>query len=251
MSIQIVTVNESLVVDSRLIAQELGIEHASLLKTIKKYLDRLGRKEPVKFEIDVVKRPQGGTYEISYCYLNEYQATLLMTFSRNTEQVLDCKEKLVEGFEKAKQLIKEVIPAQNDRIRELEMQLEISQNNRYILDKSEAIASLHGVEILALIKGVPNAIVPVKEVITETVVCKDGRNVSFVGRSLADMAKQLGFKTGRELEIWLKRQKQDHLICQGMRAVQAPYIPEENIKTVKDLFAQKRKSVSRQMLIGE
>ena len=124
MAIQIITLNESLVVDSRLIADELGIEHATLLKTIKKHLDRLERKEPVRFEIDVVKRPQGGTYEVSYCYLNEYQATLLMTFSRNTEQVLDCKEKLVDGFSKAKQIINEVIPAQNDRIRELQMQNE-------------------------------------------------------------------------------------------------------------------------------
>lgn len=120
MAIEILTVNESLVVDSRLIADELGIEHATLLRTINKHLDRLERKEPVRFEIDVVKRPQGGTYEVSYCYLNEYQATLLMTFSRNTEQVLDCKEKLVDGFEKAKRTIKEAAPTQSDRIRELE-----------------------------------------------------------------------------------------------------------------------------------
>jgi len=45
-----------------LIAEDLGIEHDSLLKTIKKYIDRLSRKSPVVFKIDVVKRPQGGTY---------------------------------------------------------------------------------------------------------------------------------------------------------------------------------------------
>lgn len=100
--IQVSTVNETLVVDSRLVAQELGIEHRALMQTIKKYLTRLERKNPVTFQVDVVKRPQGGTYEVSYCYLNEFQATLLMTFSRNTEQVLNCKEKLVDAFENAK-----------------------------------------------------------------------------------------------------------------------------------------------------
>lgn len=50
--------------------------------------------------------------------------------------------------------------------------------------------------------------------------------------------KELGFKTGKEFEHWLIRNKQEHLICQGMRAVQAPYIPEENIKEIKRLFSQ-------------
>jgi phage regulator Rha-like protein len=100
--LDITTQNNTLVVDSRLIAEDLGIEHDSLLKTIKKYVDRLSRKSPVRFEIDVVKRPQGGTYEVSYCFLNESQATLLMTFSRNTDRVLDCKENLVDAFTAAK-----------------------------------------------------------------------------------------------------------------------------------------------------
>lgn len=241
MAIQIITVNESLVVDSRLIANELGIEHATLLKTIKKYIDRLERKNPVRFEVDVVKRPQGGTYEVSYCYLDEYQATLLMTFSRNTEQVLDCKEKLVDGFEKAKKIIKEVIPAKSDRIRELEMELEISRNNRYILDRSDAIASIHGVGMLALIKGVPDAVVTVREVVTESVICKDGRTVSFIGKSLAELGKELGFKTGKQLEDWLEKIGRSDLISQGMRAVSASYIAEEHFKEVKQLWTDKKR----------
>lgn len=44
---QINTVNETPVVDSRLVASELGIEHRALMQTIKKYLTRLERKEPV------------------------------------------------------------------------------------------------------------------------------------------------------------------------------------------------------------
>lgn len=144
-----------------------------------------------------------------------------------------------------------MIPKQNDRIRELEMQLEISRNQKYILDKSEAIVSLHGVGMLALIQGRPDAIVEVKETVTETVICKDGRNISFTGKSTAELAKELGFKTGKELEIWLVKNKSEHLICQGMRAVQAPYIPEENVKAVKDLFAKSRTQSQRQLLIGE
>ncbi len=100
--LDITTQNDTLVVDSRLIADELGIQHKNLLQTITKYLDRLERKTPVAFKTDVVRRPQGGAYEVSYCFLNEAQATLLMTFSRNSDQVLDCKERLVEAFSLAK-----------------------------------------------------------------------------------------------------------------------------------------------------
>jgi hypothetical protein len=144
-----------------------------------------------------------------------------------------------------------IIPQQNDRIRELEMQLEISRNQKYILDKSEAIASLHGVGMLALFQGRPDAVVEVKEKVTETMICIEGRTVSFVGKSTAELAKELGFKTGRELEAWLTRNHAEHLICQGMRAVQSPYIPEENIKEVKRLFSIERNKTQRQLLIGE
>ena len=248
MAIEIVSQNDCLVVDSRLIADELGIEHATLLKTIKKYLDRLERKEPVRFEIDVVKRPQGGTYEVSYCYLNEYQATLLMTFSRNTEQVLDCKEKLVDGFEKAKQIIKEVIPAQSGRIRELELELELTKAKTYYMDRRDAIRLIHGTEVLALLDGRPDIVIEKVEKVTETIICKNGRNVSFEGRSTADLGKELGFKTGKELERWLEKNGHSHLVCQGLRVNQASYIPTENLKEVKYLFSKAR---NRQLLIGE
>ncbi|BBG57937.1 hypothetical protein [uncultured phage] len=248
MAIEIVSQNDCLVVDSRLIADELGIEHATLLKTIKKHLDRLERKEPVRFEIDVVKRPQGGTYEVSYCYLNEYQATLLMTFSRNTEQVLDCKEKLVDGFEKAKQIIKEVIPAQSGRIRELELELELTKAKTYYMDRREAIRLIHGSEVLALLDGRPDIVIEKVEKVTETIICKNGRNVSFEGRSTAELGKELGFKSGKELERWLEKNGHSHLVCQGLRVNQASYIPTENLKEVKQLFSKAR---NRQLLIGE
>ena len=114
-----------LVVDSRLIAERLGIQHRGLIQTIEKHLTRIQAKNQVRFEMETVKLPQGGTKQRKFAYLDERQATLLMTMSRNTEQVLDCKEALVDAFEKAKSIIKTVIPAQNDRIRELELEIQL------------------------------------------------------------------------------------------------------------------------------
>ena len=115
--------NGTLVVDSRLVAQELGIEHHTLLKTIDKYSARLETKSPLRFEVDMVKRIQGGGSPTRYAWLDERQATLLMTYSRNTQQVLDCKDALVDAFVKAKQLI----PAQSQEIERLKLELQVAQ----------------------------------------------------------------------------------------------------------------------------
>ena len=148
-----------------------------------------------------------------------------------------------------------VIPQLSERLQlaliendNLKMQVQISNNSRYILDKSEAIADMHGPGLLALIKGVPDAVVEVKEKVTETIVVENGRQVSFEGKSTAQMAKELGFKSGTQLESWLRKNKADHLICQGFRKVQAPYIPTENVGEIRKLWS---KNKDRQLLIGE
>jgi len=72
--------------------------------------------------------------------------------------------------------------------------------------------------------------------------------VSFEGRSTAELGKELGFKSGRELERWLETNGHSHLVCQGLRVNQASYVPTENLKEVKHLFSKAR---NRQLLIGE
>ena len=90
--LEVINKNEVLVVDSRLIAQELGIEHKTLKDTIRKYLEEIEieygtvavQQEPSK------ARGGGGNGEIFY-YLTEEQATYLMTLSQNTDKVRKAK----------------------------------------------------------------------------------------------------------------------------------------------------------------
>lgn len=248
MAIEIVSQNDHLVVDSRLIANELGVEHRALMQTIKKYLTEIQEFGQVTFENATVTNSVGARNAVIFCYLNEEQATFLMTLSRNTPQVIACKRNLVKAFSQAKQLIKEVIPAQSGRIRELELELELTKAKTYYMDRRDAIRLIHGAEVLALLDGRPDIVIEKIEKVTETIICKNGRNVSFEGRSTADLGKELGFKTGKELERWLEINGHSHLVCQGLRVNQAPYIPTENLKEVKQLFS---KAKNRQLLIGE
>ncbi|RUT10558.1 hypothetical protein DSM107010_41250 [Chroococcidiopsis cubana SAG 39.79] len=142
-----------LVVDSRLVAQRLGIEHHTLLKTIDKYLARLEAKSPVRFEVDVVKRPQGGGSPTRYALLDERQATLLMTYSRNTEQVLDCKDALVDAFERAKQIVKQGISAQNPETKRMKLELELIRAKQHYQDTGHAIALSTSPAMLQWLRG--------------------------------------------------------------------------------------------------
>lgn len=142
----------------------------------------------------------------------------------------------------------EVIPAQSGRIRELELELELTKAKTHYMDRRDAIRLIHGAEVLALLDGRPDIVIEKVEKVTETIICKNGRNVSFEGRSTAELGKELGFKSGKELERWLGKNGHSHLVCQGLRVNQASYIPTENLKEVKQLFSKAR---NRQLLIGE
>ncbi len=104
MSKDIITVllhGSQLVVDSRLIAEDLGIKHESFIKTIKKHQISIAKLGKVGFEI----RPLPSGQQEVFCFLNENQATFVMTLSRNTEKVVACKLHLVQAFTKAKNLL--------------------------------------------------------------------------------------------------------------------------------------------------
>lgn len=154
--------------------------------------------------------------------------------------------------------IVEQVPQQSEEIEKLKLQLAIANEQRRafevqerIMGRSEAIATLHGVETLALIQGRPNAIVHKKETVTETIVCQGGRRVSFKGKSLAECARELGFKSGKQLQRWLESIGESGLIGHGLRAVSAEYIPEENLAELRAIFSHRRGEGDRQMLLGE
>lgn len=98
--------NGTLVVDSRLIAERLGVQHETLMRTIKKYEPELTEAfGHLRFEIGTVQNSAGAINETRYALLTEEQATTVMTFSRNSPEVLQCKIDLVTAFKKAKDLL--------------------------------------------------------------------------------------------------------------------------------------------------
>jgi phage regulator Rha-like protein len=94
-----------LVVDSRLIAPRLGIEHDNFMQTINTYQTHIEKA----FGIILFQtgKSEGPGRPQKYAFLTENQSSFLMTLSRNTPEVVQCKTDLVLAFSKARELLRE------------------------------------------------------------------------------------------------------------------------------------------------
>lgn len=82
---------------SDIIAQFTGNSYRSVQRIIEVQMKRLETFGQVRFEITPVKYKRGTNFKKVY-HLNEQQATLLITFLKNTDIVADFKVELVRQF---------------------------------------------------------------------------------------------------------------------------------------------------------
>lgn len=88
-------------VDSRLLAQHMGTKHRSTFKLIAEHQQDFEAFGKVRFEIAALLGSVTGQKE-RFALLNEEQAHLLLTYSRNTATVRALKVKLVKAFSAAR-----------------------------------------------------------------------------------------------------------------------------------------------------
>lgn len=82
-------------VDSRLIAEQLGVEHESFRKLIYQYQADFEEFGILRFEIGEIK---GRGQPEKFAFLNEDQSYLGLTYVQNTEQARSLKKRLVRSF---------------------------------------------------------------------------------------------------------------------------------------------------------
>lgn len=112
----------SLVVTSQTIAEGAGIEHRAVLQTLTKYAEDFASFGPSAFEMRSQER---GGHPARTALLNEQQASLLMTYMKNTERVRQFKVSLVKAFyEMAQQLTPQVPQSYAEALRELASNVE-------------------------------------------------------------------------------------------------------------------------------
>jgi len=238
----IVSQGDELVVDSRLIALRLGVDHKPMLRTVEKYLTELQGFGKVSFEnAAITGSVSGKTYQQRFCWLNEDQATFVMSLSRNTPQVVECKVQLVAAFSKAKKFITTVVPAQNDRIRELELENENLRLKSQAADRQDFRIAAYGLPTLLILEGKSDAVVEIEKPTIEVI---DNRsNSSYKGQTLVQVNEHLkkttgkGYKNGAAIKARLEQLGEGGLIAQTPRTVIGDYIPSENLAAVYKALA--------------
>ncbi|NMM76080.1 hypothetical protein B2J88_18990 [Rhodococcus sp. SRB_17] len=88
-------------IDSRLLAEHLGTQHESLFKLVSTHQADFEELEKVRFEIGPSPDRRTGQ-SMKFALLNEDQAYLLLTYSRNTVRVRELKVRLVKAFRDAR-----------------------------------------------------------------------------------------------------------------------------------------------------
>jgi len=81
----------------------LGVEHETIMRLIKKHKSHFDEIRIVRFEIRKIKKGRGRS--TTFCYLDEEQATFLITLMKNSEKVVEFKKRLTRGFYRMKKFI--------------------------------------------------------------------------------------------------------------------------------------------------
>lgn len=97
-ALQLVTSKAEPRVDSRLIAEQLGLQHESVLKLVSLYASDFEQFGKLRFQIGA----SGAGQKTKSALLNEDQCYLLLAFSRNTAKVRALKVNLVTAFREAR-----------------------------------------------------------------------------------------------------------------------------------------------------
>lgn len=118
---------------SSIISVGVQIEHRAVLQLIKKYIDKLKTFGDVLFETESLKTA-GGNQKREVAVLNEPQTTLLLTFFKNTEIVVNFKLALVQTFYELKERLNQ--KEQDNSLITSEQQYEISS---HVMRKTHAL----------------------------------------------------------------------------------------------------------------
>ncbi|KKB98297.1 Rha family transcriptional regulator [Mycolicibacter arupensis] len=144
---------------SLVIAAETGNEHRAVLQLIRAYEADFAEFGPSAFEMRKGRAlPQGGFAKATeYALLTEDQATLLMTYLRNSEVVRAFKKRLVHAFREMRRRLAEVRPltgleyarklvdaeeraeAERARADKAEQRVEIEQRHRQAIEGGDGI----------------------------------------------------------------------------------------------------------------
>ena len=127
-------------ISHRLLANKTNNKVLSVQKLITENTQELEEFGHLRFKIKTVKNSVGAINQQKTFYLNEQQATLVLTFMRNSEIVKNIKIKLVKEFFRMREILKSQPVQTPQSLENIDLDLQISQNKK-LLEFIELITS--------------------------------------------------------------------------------------------------------------
>lgn len=183
--------NDLPVTSSLVIASETGNEHKNVLALIRAYLSDLEEFGGVAFQTQPFETA-GGTQQREVALLNEQQATLLITYMRNSDVVRAFKIRLVKAFYELAARLRERPMTTGEAL--IQMATAYYQHEQRIAaieadqaETKQAIAELVGGDDYATAKGFARF----------NGYPADLRSLSQLGKTASAMCRQRGIRIGR------------------------------------------------------
>ena len=147
--------------------------------------------------------------------------------------------------------VEKVLPAQNQEIERLKLELELAKTHERLVLTTSAIATMHGSGMVSLILGKPDAVVERVTEVEKILLCNErGQPIkTYKGLSKTKLAKRYGMKKAADVENWLKSIGKADALQPAITAAPCQYVPFELVPELDRLWAS-RLGV-RQRLIGE
>ncbi len=147
--------------------------------------------------------------------------------------------------------VEKVLPAQNQEIERLKLELELAKTHERLVLTTSALATMHGSGMVALVLGKPDAVVERVTEVEKILLCNErGQPIkTYKGLSKTKLAKRYGMKKASDVENWLKSIGKADALQPAITAAPCQYVPFELVPELDRLWAS-RLGV-RQRLIGE
>lgn len=159
---------------------------------------------------------------------------------------------MAQGYFAAKVREAEVIiPAQNDRLRELELEVQLERERNKRIDRQDSMLIMHGREVVLALNGQSDAIVREQVKVTEVINLSTGNTDVFLS---ADQLKtEVQRRTGQKLKSQkqftdaIRKANRDDLLIPVTRQATSEYIhPDRLDEAIGVVYGR-----NRQKLIGE
>ena len=126
---------------SLIIAEGTGAQHASVLRLVRDNQQDFEEFGRVGFEIRPRLEGQHGGGNTTFAVLNREQATLLMTYMRNTPIVREFKKNLVRAFGELEQRLEEMTMSREDLISQFGLPRDYTEALEHLLGKSQELTA--------------------------------------------------------------------------------------------------------------